>query len=62
MENANYHLSWVNTGVAVYDGQSGAGVALCPQDSPLVSLGEPGRVQVRPALRAQETLCLSQPL
>jgi alpha-mannosidase len=48
VENANYHLSWVNTGVAVYDGQSGAGVALCPQDSPLVSLGEPGEYKFDP--------------
>ncbi|MFA6244874.1 MAG: hypothetical protein WC655_28275, partial [Candidatus Hydrogenedentales bacterium] len=42
VENANYHFSWVNTGVAVYDGKTGAGVAVCPRDSPLVSLGEPG--------------------
>ena len=42
VDYANYHLSWINTGVAVYDGTTGAGVALCPQDSPLVSLGEPG--------------------
>jgi alpha-mannosidase len=42
VDNANHHLSWINTGVAVYDGKTGAGVALCPQDSPLVSLGEPG--------------------
>ena len=42
VDNANYHLFWVNTGVSVYDGETGAGVSLCPQDSPLVSLGEPG--------------------
>ncbi|MHB1033718.1 MAG: glycoside hydrolase family 38 N-terminal domain-containing protein [Pirellulales bacterium] len=48
VENANYHLSWVNTGVAVYDGQTGAGVAICPQDSPLVSLGEPGEYKFDP--------------
>lgn len=42
IDNANYHFSWINTGVAVYDAVSGAGAALCPQDSPLVSLGEPG--------------------
>jgi hypothetical protein len=48
VENANYHLFWVNTGVAVYDGQSGAGVALCPRDSPLVSLGEPGEYKFDP--------------
>jgi hypothetical protein len=40
--NANYHNTWVNTGVAVYDGQTGAGVGLCPMDTPHVSLGEPG--------------------
>jgi len=28
--------------VAVYDGRTGAGVGLCPLDSPMVSLGEPG--------------------
>lgn len=43
VENANYHYSWVNTGVAVYDGVSGQGAGLCPLDSPLVSLGEPGQ-------------------
>jgi alpha-mannosidase len=48
VENANDHLFWVNTGVAVYDGQSGAGVALCPQDSPLISLGEPGEYKFDP--------------
>jgi len=42
VDNSNYHLSWINTGVSVYDGETGAGVSLCPQDSPLVSLGEPG--------------------
>jgi alpha-mannosidase len=48
VENANYHFSWINTGVAVYDGETGAGVALCPQDSPLVSLGEPGDYKFDP--------------
>ena len=42
VSEANYHNSWVNTGVAVYDGDSGAGVGVCPIDSPMVSLGEPG--------------------
>jgi hypothetical protein len=42
VREANYHNSWVNTGVAVYDGDSGAGVGVCPIDSPMVSLGEPG--------------------
>jgi alpha-mannosidase len=40
--NSNFHNSWVNTGVAVYDGRTGAGVGLCPLDTPMVSLGEPG--------------------
>jgi hypothetical protein len=48
VENANYHMFWMNTGVAVYDGKSGAGVALCPQDSPLVSLCEPGEYKFDP--------------
>jgi len=42
VDHANYHLSWIHTGAAVYDGDTGAGVAVCPRDSPLVSLGEPG--------------------
>lgn len=42
VNEANYHNSWVNTGVAVYDGESGSGVGVCPIDSPMVSLGEPG--------------------
>jgi len=41
IDNVNYHQSWVNTGVAVYD-TNGAGISLCPMDSPMVSLGEPG--------------------
>lgn len=42
VEQANYHNSWVNTGAAVYDGETGAGAGVCPLDSPMVSLGEPG--------------------
>lgn len=42
LENVNYHNSFVDTGVAIYDGTTGAGVGLCPLDSPMVSLGEPG--------------------
>jgi hypothetical protein len=42
VENANYHFSWIDTGVAAYDATTGAGVAICPLDSPIVSLGEPG--------------------
>jgi len=41
-DNSNFRLFWLNTGLAVYDGKTGAGVGLCPLDSPLVSLGEPG--------------------
>ncbi len=41
-DNANYHLWWVNNGVAVYNGKSGEGVGICSPDAPLVSLGEPG--------------------
>ena len=40
--NINYHNLWVNTGVAVYDDKTGAGVGVCPLDSPMVSLGVPG--------------------
>jgi hypothetical protein len=42
LDYVNYHNACVDTGVAVYDGSSGEGVGLCPLDSPLVSLGEPG--------------------
>ena len=41
-DNANYHLWWVNSGVAVYDGETGSGFGICSKDAPLVSLGEPG--------------------
>ncbi len=42
VDNANYHLWWVNNGVAVYDKATGAGFGICSPDAPLVSLGEPG--------------------
>lgn len=42
IDNVNYHLFWINTGVAVYDKNTGAGFGLCSKDAPLVSLGEPG--------------------
>ena len=45
LDNLNTHNLWVNTGVAVYDGRTGAGVGICPKDSPLVSLGSPGEYQ-----------------
>jgi alpha-mannosidase len=41
-DNANHHLFWVNNGVAVYNGATGAGVGICSPDAPVVSLGEPG--------------------
>jgi hypothetical protein len=42
VDNANYHLWWVNNGVSIYDGVRGTGIGICSQDAPLVSLGEPG--------------------
>ena len=44
-DNANYHLWWVNNGVAVYNGESGSGIGICSPDAPLVSFGEPGEYQ-----------------
>ena len=41
-DNANHHMWWVNTGVAIYDGKTGAGIGICSKDAPVVSLGEPG--------------------
>jgi alpha-mannosidase len=41
-DNSNHHLWWVNNGVTVYDGKSGAGFGISSPDAPLVSLGEPG--------------------
>jgi hypothetical protein len=45
IDNSNFHMSWINTGVAVYDSTSGSGVGLCSEDSPVVSLGMPGEYQ-----------------
>jgi alpha-mannosidase len=45
VDNSNFHMSWINTGVAVLDGNSGGGVGICPEDSPVVSLGMPGEYQ-----------------
>ncbi|MEO5715935.1 MAG: hypothetical protein ABIT37_20820 [Luteolibacter sp.] len=42
ISEANHHNSWVNTGVTIHDGNTGAGIGLCPIDSPMVSLGMPG--------------------
>jgi hypothetical protein len=45
VDNSNFHMSWINSGVAVYDSISGGGVGLCSEDSPVVSLGVPGEYQ-----------------
>jgi alpha-mannosidase len=45
VDNSNYHLFWINSGVAVFNGSTGAGVGLCSEDSPVVSLGIPGEYQ-----------------
>jgi alpha-mannosidase len=42
VDNANYHMWWVNNGVSVYDKATGRGIGICSIDAPLVSLGEPG--------------------
>jgi alpha-mannosidase len=42
VDYANHHNLWVNNGIALYDARTGAGVGICPQDTPLASLGEPG--------------------
>jgi hypothetical protein len=41
-DNANHHMWWVNTGVAIYDGKTGSGIGISSKDAPVVSLGEPG--------------------
>ncbi|MCL2304104.1 MAG: hypothetical protein FWC43_02030 [Planctomycetaceae bacterium] len=38
---SNRHMQWLRTGVAVF-GDDGYGVGICPLETPLVSLGEPG--------------------
>jgi hypothetical protein len=45
VDNSNFHMWWINTGVAVYDGKTGGGVGICSEDSPVVSLGIPGEYQ-----------------
>jgi alpha-mannosidase len=45
VDNANYHLWWVNNGVSVYNASTGAGYGISSSDAPLVSLGEPGEYQ-----------------
>ncbi len=52
--NANYHLWWVNTGVSVYDGVTGAGYDVCSPDAPLVSLGEPGEYKFDKSYQPQK--------
>ncbi len=38
---SNRHMQWLRTGVATF-GEDGYGIGICPLDSPLISLGEPG--------------------
>ena len=38
---SNRHLQWLRTGMAVF-GEDGYGIGICPLDSPLVSLDQPG--------------------
>jgi alpha-mannosidase len=42
VDNSNFHMWWVNNGVAVYDSLTGNGYGIASPDAPLVSLGEPG--------------------
>lgn len=42
VDNSNFHLWWVNNGVAVFDSVTGSGYGIASPDLPLVSLGEPG--------------------
>ncbi|MCY3022276.1 MAG: hypothetical protein NTW87_24965 [Planctomycetota bacterium] len=41
VEGCNNEMFWLNSGMAVLDAE-GKGAGLCPLDSPLVSLGQPG--------------------
>ena len=45
VDNSNYHLWWVNTGVSIFNEVTGAGYGVCSPDAPLVSIGEPGEYQ-----------------
>lgn len=38
--NSNFRQIWVNTGIAIYNEKGGVGI--CPIESPMISLGEPG--------------------
>jgi alpha-mannosidase len=42
VDNSNFHMWWVNNGVAVYNAKTGAGYGIASPDLSLVSLGEPG--------------------
>lgn len=46
VDNSNFHLWWVNNGVAVYDAITGAGYGIASPDLSLVSLGEPGEYKL----------------
>ncbi|MBK8882085.1 MAG: hypothetical protein IPN67_06745, partial [Bacteroidales bacterium] len=41
-DNSNHHMWWVNTGVAIYNEETGRGIGICSPDAPVVSIGEPG--------------------
>lgn len=41
-DNANFHMWWVNNGVAVFNEKTGSGIGICSPDAPLISIGEPG--------------------
>ena len=54
VDNANYHLWWVNNGMAVYDGTSGEGIGISSPDAPLLSLGEPGEYKFNKRYEAEK--------
>jgi hypothetical protein len=41
IEGCNFHFYWLHSGMTVTDA-TGSGLGVCPIDTPLVSLGEPG--------------------
>ena len=61
LPGANRHLMAVATGVAI-TGPDKAGAAVCPLDSPLVSLDNAGALALFARLRAEKTDRLRQPL
>ena len=62
LDYANYHWSWLNTGVAVYNGGTGAGVGVCPAR---LAHGQPGRtrrLQIRQTLHPRTSLRVREPV